>query len=225
MAKKSAAANPAAPQLPQQLVPWDSVTSPLDDDAQWWQHEVVGDVGAVEAARFDVEQCRFTRADVSGGSWHKASFRDCVFVDANLANVFAQDSRLHRASVTTVRGTGMQWTNGTIKDVVFSDCRLDLAGFRFSKFVHVVFVDCRLSGADFTGADLSGVRFESCDLSQARFDEATMTGAGLRHCTLSGISGVEGLRGARVSGTDLLSLTFALAGACGIVVETDDASP
>ncbi|HIV56966.1 MAG TPA: pentapeptide repeat-containing protein [Candidatus Stackebrandtia faecavium] len=223
MAKKPPAADPAAPQLPQQLTSWDSVASPLEDDAQWWQLEIVGDVGAVEAARFDAEQCRIARADMSAGVWAKAGVVNCVFEDVNLANVFAQDCRMRRTSVTSVRGTGLQWTNGVVKDVVFRDCRLDLAGFRFSRFSHVVFDNCRLSGADFTAADLSGVRFESCDLSSAKFDEATMTGAVLRHCTLAGMRGVDGLRGASVTSTDLMSLTFTLADACGITVTQDQA--
>lgn len=224
MGKGPRTSRPAAPQLPKTLTPLDLDATPLTDEAQWWRQELSGgDLCGVPAEGFEVEQCRLSRVDFSGGRWERGGWRDCDFADGNLANVHAQGCAVQRSRFTTMRATGLQWTDGVVKDVTFTGCRLDLAGFRFSRLPHVLFDDCRLTGCDFTNADLSGVRFRHCDLTGAKFHHATMAGSRLEDCTLDGINGVEAMRGATVSAADLMSLTYLMADACGIAIETGQA--
>lgn len=191
----------------------------IESESDWWRLDV-GAVGeAVDAGNFHIEQCRFRGTDLAAGSWRDGVWRDCRFESASLAGVVAQRCSLLRSQVAGVRATGLQWTDGLVKDVTFSDCRLDLAGFRFSRFAHVEFVDCRMGQIDFTGADLSGVRFVNCDLQSAKLHQAKAVGARFDGCRLDGISGVEALSGATVSASDLVPLTFVLAGALGIAIE------
>ncbi|MGH8880697.1 MAG: pentapeptide repeat-containing protein, partial [Stackebrandtia sp.] len=163
--------------------------------------------------------CRFHRVDFSGGNWEQGVWRDCDLTDGNLANVHTRRCLLQRSRLTTMRATGLQWTDGSVKDVTITGCRLDLAGFRFSKLRHVVFDDCRLTGADFTNADLTGTVWRDCDLTEAKFHHATMTSTRLENCVVDGISGVDAMNGATIASADLLSLTYSLARAHGITIE------
>lgn len=170
----------------------------------------------------DVEECDFTGVDLSGARLARAMIADCRFERSDLANVSATSSSLVRCELRGLRGTGLRWIDGTLRDVVLSDSKLDLSVFRFSSFSTVRFVGCNLTQADFTNADLRGVRFVDCDLTAVQLSHATMTGARLENCVLDRISGVTSLRGAVVDPGDLIALTYALAHALGIVLETSD---
>lgn len=175
-----------------------------------------------DARLVDVEECEFTRADLSGCTLAKATFADCRFVGSDLANLGATGSSLIRCDLRGLRTTGFRWIDGTLRDVLFSECKLDLTAFRFTSFTQVRFVGCNLTQADFTNADLRGVQFVDCDLSAAQFSHADLRGARLQNCVLDGISSVASLRGAVIDPQDLIALTFALANALGIVIETPD---
>lgn len=214
------AAKPAAPQLPASGTEADVDEHPLVDDAEWWQLAFTGaDASDAEAEGFTVEATRLSRVDLSGGRWTKGAWRNCVFEDGNLANTHASDCGLQRSSFATMRMTGWQWTNGVVKDVTFTGCRMDLAGLRFSRLRHVVFDGCRLTGVDLTNAELTSVRFTNCDLTGARLHHATMDNVRLEGCVLEDVTGVEALRGATVASGDLLPLTFSMAASLGITVE------
>ena len=124
--------------------------------------------------------------------------------------------------VISSRLTGLQWTKGAIRDTLFTDCRLDLSSFRFSKFSSVVFERCNLRQADFQHADLRGARFVDCELVAAQFSNAKVDGTSFVRCALDGIGGVTSLRGAQVRATDAVALLRTLAGALGITIVDDD---
>lgn len=179
----------------------------------------------VDALEFD--QCRFTGVDLGPGVFERAAFVDCLVERCTLANLRTNGSSMIRVAVTASRLTGLQWTKGALRDTSFTDCRMDLSSFRFSKLSAVAFERCNLRQADFQNADLRGARFEECDLAAAQFSGATMDGTTFARCTLEGIGGVTSLRGARLSGGDAMSLLRTLARALGIVVDDDspDAGP
>jgi uncharacterized protein YjbI with pentapeptide repeats len=117
--------------------------------------------------------------------------------------------------------TGLSWLDGTIRDVTFANCRIDLASFRSSRFKDVVFTGCRMEQADFGEADLRGARFEGCDLTGGQFSGAQLAGTRFADCVLAGIGGVTSMRGAIIKGADALALTYILADALGIKIEDD----
>jgi uncharacterized protein YjbI with pentapeptide repeats len=170
----------------------------------------------------DVEECEFSQVDLSGSTLAKATFSDCRFVSSNLANLGATSSSLIRCELRGLRTTGLRWIDGTLRDVVFSECKLDLAAFRFTSFTNVRFVGCNLTQADFTNADLRGAQFIDCDLTAAQVSHADMRGTRLQNCVLDGIGGVVSLRGAVIDPQDLVALTYALANALGIIIEAPD---
>lgn len=212
-------AKPAAPHLPASMATVDIASDGLSEETQWWQHELTGEALGTVADNFEIEQCRLSRVDFSNGHWERGQWRNCEVRDSNFANVQAEQCLIQRSTFHTVRGTGLQWADGTIKDVTFDGCRLDLSGFRFTTMSHIIFSGCRLSGVDLTNAKMSNILFDHCDLTGAKLDHASMAGCQLTECSLDGISGIEALRGARVTSSDLMSLTYSLAAACGIIID------
>ena len=97
---------------------------------------------------------------------------------------------------TGARLGGLQLVEATAEDVVFRDCRLELATFRGAKLRNVLFERCILDEADFLAATLQAVRFEGCRLLRADFTSATLTRVDLRGSDLDPVGDVGGLRGA-----------------------------
>ena len=101
---------------------------------------------------------------------------------------------------------------------MFLDCRLDLVALRFAKLERVVFRDCRMTECDFYEASLKDVMFERCELRGARFSGATIERVDVSACDLAGATGVEALRGARMSWNDVLANAPVFASAIGIEI-------
>jgi uncharacterized protein YjbI with pentapeptide repeats len=179
------------------------------------------DLSGRKAGGMRFAQCRFRGATLSGGELDHLDLRDCLVQHSDWANVHAERGTLTRVTVDDSRMTGFALSNGMVRDTAFTDCRVDLSNWRFTDFEAVRFSGCNLTGADFTHADLSGARFVGCDLTGAQFHQATMEGTRFKGCTLIDIDGVTSFRGASVHEGDLLALSYTLAGALGIRIDSD----
>jgi uncharacterized protein YjbI with pentapeptide repeats len=182
---------------------------------------------ALLAAELDngaaVHDVRAVDADLSGVRARGISLRDVELVRCTLANLEARTSRLVRAVVSESRLTGLGWFEGSVQDVVFRGCRIDLASFRFSQLERVTFEDCVLREADFEEVRCASVAFHGCDLTGASFANARFARSEFRRCTLDDLRGVEGLRGAAMEWSDILALAGAFAAALGVRLLDDDA--
>ena len=116
------------------------------------------DLSGRSADSVELEQCRFRNADLSGTSLAGATVRDCLVEHSNLANLRAGKSTMLRVGLSVSRLTGLHWIDGSLRDVKVSQCRADLASFRFSDFHNVVFEGCNLTRSDFQDADVGGVQ-------------------------------------------------------------------
>ncbi|OLE28475.1 MAG: hypothetical protein AUG44_07330 [Actinobacteria bacterium 13_1_20CM_3_71_11] len=209
---------PREPRLPASLDP--AADLDLEDEIGYRGLDIDGvDLAGRRAGSVEFEGCRFAAADLSRTALVAATLRDCLVDRSNLANLRAERSTMLRARLSVSRLTGVQWVDGTVRDVTVSQCRADLASFRFSTFQRVVFEDCNLTRADFTNADVSGVVFRRCDLTAAQFSHATMVGTRFADCALAGIGGVASFAGAVVASGDLAGLAHALAAALDIRIE------
>ncbi|HXP18304.1 MAG TPA: pentapeptide repeat-containing protein [Streptosporangiaceae bacterium] len=217
---RSGPREPAAPEFPAELIKAVLPDSDLVDGGMYESMAFDGlDLSGREATDAEIDQCRFGGVSFSQVRLHRGRIRDAVFDRCDLANLRARGCSLGRATVSACRMTGLSWLDGEFRDVTFDRCRIDLSSLRSSAFRDVVFTECRLEQADFGEADLRGVRFEDCDLTGAQFPDAQLAGARFANCDLSGIVGVTSLRGAIIKASDLLSLTYVLAGALGITIE------
>ncbi len=164
-------------------------------------------LAGVELARSQLEHLRIT---------------DAAMARCNLANLEARGAHLTRVALSASRVTGVELSEGVLADVSFSDCRIDLASFSFSRLERVSFEDCLLAQSGFLDARLDGVRFEGCDMSECDFRGAKLSRCEIRRCELSGLQGIASLRGVAMEAQTIVALADVWAAALGIeLLEAD----
>jgi uncharacterized protein YjbI with pentapeptide repeats len=152
-------------------------------------------------SRAAFRECSGHAREASGGDWAGARLRRVVFEGGRLA--------------------GLQLVEAEADDVVFRDCRLELATLRGTRVRNAVFERCVLDDADFGEAKLQAVRFEACRLVRADFSGAVLTRVDLRGSELDPVGDVNGLRGAIIDSIQLAGLAPLLARATGLTVSDD----
>jgi uncharacterized protein YjbI with pentapeptide repeats len=188
----------------------------LDEwDRRAW---LTGGVDVPHPPRPDEEPPEVALDELAGARLPGLRLADVVIERGNLANLAAPELSLQRVAITGARLTGAEWTRGRIADVVFRDCRIDLATFAGTTFERVAFDGCLLAQTDFREALLRSVRFDHCDLSEVDLTGLRIDGCELRSCTLDGVIAVERLRGAAMPWVDLVGNAGLLASALGIGV-------
>jgi uncharacterized protein YjbI with pentapeptide repeats len=214
------AAVPTKPAPPNALDTAELPTHDVENDAARNALDYLGlDLAGRSAAFAEFKRCRFAHSNLSGTTFERATFTDCLFHNCDIANLRARQSSMTRAELSVVRMIGLHWSDGLLQDVRFDECRIDLSSFRFSTLTRVVFDRCTLSGAEFSNADLRGAEFRGCDLTGAQFSHANMEGTRFADCALVDIVGVTSWSGAIVRSHDLITLSHALATALGIQIE------
>jgi uncharacterized protein YjbI with pentapeptide repeats len=213
---------PTAPRLPRRLTQIAVAEQPVVDDQVLLSLELQGSGWTgIQAEDVEVNRCRFTDAQIPGVVLPRARLEDVEMVRCDLANMQIIDGQVFTTHLEKSRLTGLAWIDCGMRDVVFTDCRANLARFRMSTLRDVTFRDCDLTEASFQAATLNGVLFENCRLAGTQFSQVKILNARFSDCDLSGVGGVESLRGATVSAADAQSLVWALASAFGIRIEED----
>lgn len=139
---------------------------------------------------------RLTGAELLDGDWTDVVLERCV-----LAGVALSGTRMRR--------------------VVFRRCKLDAVTVRAARLEQVRFEDCLVRGLDLgstRAADVSftGSEVVELDLTKAFLDRVDLTAAVALHLA----RGVDGLRGAVVTPSQLVDLAPALAAHVGLSVQT-----
>jgi uncharacterized protein YjbI with pentapeptide repeats len=143
---------------------------------------------------------------------------DAVLENVDAANRRAPRTALLRVAVKGCRLTGADLRESSLTDVTFDDCKLNLTGLRFATIQRVVFRDCLMHEADFYEASLKDVLFERCELREAAFDKARLDRVEIRSSDLSGLRGVEALRGTRMPWVDIIENAALFAAALDIEI-------
>jgi uncharacterized protein YjbI with pentapeptide repeats len=154
--------------------------------------------------------------DLAGRALRTFELTDAVVEPADWANLRAPRLQLTRVELRGVRLTGSELGEATLRDIVFTDCRLDLVGFRLATLERVAFRDCRLDELDLYGARLVDVAFERCTLREATISGARLERCELRGCDLTGLRGADRLAGVRMTWDDVLANAPLFAAALGI---------
>ena len=112
---------------------------------------------------------------------------------------------MRRVRVKTGRLTGANLGETHLSDVLFEDCRADLATFAAAQIERVRFESCGLRAADFQRTRFKLVVFENCDLREVDLSGARFDKVELRGCRLDGARGLTELRGVRMPWPDVLA--------------------
>jgi uncharacterized protein YjbI with pentapeptide repeats len=143
---------------------------------------------------------------------------DAVADGLDWANRQARRVFLRRAEVRRCRLTGAELAEARLEDVTFDDCRLDLVGLRAATLERVVFRDCLMGECELNSSTLTDVLFENCELRQATLSGVRVNRVELRGCDLTGLRGVEALKGARMPWNDVLENGPLFAAALGLEI-------
>lgn len=123
--------------------------------------------------------------------WNNVAARDCDF-----ANAIWEKARLAAGVLKKCRLTGWNVSGGTLRNVRFEGCRIDIAVLHGVTLRDCAFNECDLRESDFQGARLRNVEFRNCDLRNARFPAASLTAVDFRGSHLAGVHlPVESLAG------------------------------
>jgi uncharacterized protein YjbI with pentapeptide repeats len=166
-------------------------------------------------------ECAVSRVSVQGGRFRRARFSDVWFRDvALMATDLAQTSWV---DVTFIGGVvaGAEAFGATLRRAAFHGCKLDSVNFRDAALTEVTFDNCLLREVDFTGATIARTSFPQSRLRKANFTKASMDEADLRGAELDIVAGPDSLRGAIISGGQLIGIAPALAESLGIIVRDE----
>lgn len=208
---------PTKPELPEHLEQIELTV--LQHDVRLADLELVGGSLADQRARgLTFQTMRLTGTDLSGSQLEHVRMVDSALSSCNVANVKARGARLKGVVIGDSRLTGMSLFDGELTDVTFHGCRIDLASFSSCGMQRVRFDDCVLTQTDFMQARLESVGFHGCDLTNVDFHGAKLKRCELRRSDLTGVQGVESLRGLAMEWPDIVELAGVWAGALGIEV-------
>lgn len=140
------------------------------------------------ASDVGIESSLLSGLEISAAKLDRLKLVDVRLEKTNGANSSFKATYFNRVVITGCRLTGAQLSEGSFRNVVFSNCKLDLVTFRFAKLIDVQFEDCILIDADFQGAELERVSFDRCDLQSVQFSQAK-----IKNLDLSG-SRIEGIK-------------------------------
>lgn len=169
----------------------------------------------------DFAVVRIQGGDLSGARLTGGGFQDAVLERTNLANLRAVGASLIRAQLVGCRMTGLQWAEGTWRDVEVRDCRADLVALRRTQLERVSFVDCVLTEADLLEARLREVELVRCSLAGADLRGARFERCELRGCDLAGLHGIDRLDGIAMPWPDIVDAAGTFASALGVRVAED----
>ena len=200
------------PQLPAQLEPATGLALFLAADETLTQVLVTAeDITDAQAKGFSASEVKFDKVTMSGAKLEKAGLADVIIVGSDLIAAAFTDTSWRRVHIKSSRCSGLQLQMGSLKDVTFSDCKLNLVNFRFATLTNVIFENCVLDEADFYAAQLAHVQFRSCSLEKTVFSGAKLRSVDLRTSDVFNIIGIGSLAGATIDSTQLMTLAALLA--------------
>lgn len=170
---------------------------------------------------WQIDACKLERCSLSGYDLQRLKLWDSVLVRTDMSGACIFEAGVLRTELLGCRLSGVQFGEGTLKDVQFQQCKLDLASFRACRLERVVFTHCVLNEADFAGAQLHDVTFIDCELTQTIFDKVQCRGVDLTGSDISDIRGVMSLKGVRIRREQMIQLAPLLCGEVGLLV-TDE---
>ncbi len=211
---------PSPPRVPERLGTVTLGATPIEDDAAWAGAVLTGTDGT-GARGVAVRESRAEQLDLTGASLPRLHLLDCELAGGSLANARLAEASARRVLVRRVRLTGLQWTGGTLEDVRFDGCRIDLATFAGCRLRRVSFEDCLLAGGDLQDVVADEVRFDGCDLREVDLSGARFRASAMTRTQLDGARALDRLAGVAMSWSDVVASAGTFAAALGVRVLED----
>ena len=169
--------------------------------------------------KLEFDEVAFSSIEAESTDLEKISIIDSTLDKCNFSAAKVNESLFQRVKITDSRMSGIIWYDAILKDIEIVNCKIDLANFRATKFKNVIFKDCVLNGSDWQGATLTNVKFDNCTLDDMDVNNCIMSNVDLRSSTFVGLQGLNGLAGATLSRSQLITLAPIFANELGIKIE------
>lgn len=178
------------------------------------------DLAGQMAIRPAFDESSLTQVRLTASEFEEIQLDDVRLVGCDLATASWYKTTWHRVELIGCHMTGFLAGEAHLQDVLFKDCLLDLAQFRFATFKSVCFEHCDLHEADFLDANMSALSFVDCNLRHAELSNTRLAGVDLSTCTIDGAHvGTKELQGATLNITQALALIEAM----GITIKSVEA--
>lgn len=176
------------------------------------------DAPVIDLAAATVRSCRFADVSAREAAWRSTRFTETVLERVAVPVVRApravwRDVRIEGARLGSVEAYESSW-----RSVHVVGCKLDFVNLRAAELLDVIFTDCVIDELDLSRATARRVELQGTRVAQLDVQGATLEDVDLRGAELSRVVGLEGLRGAVISGDQLTRLAPLLAQERGIVV-------
>jgi uncharacterized protein YjbI with pentapeptide repeats len=211
----------AAPDvIDEQLDPWEVAPLTTGFAIEHAHLGAAADLAGLTASRGRIGQSRLDGVPMTGSRLRSITLLDVVAKDVDASNADWTGARLRRVVFEGCRMTGFGGPEMEAEDVLFRNCRLHLASFRYGRIRRTTFENCLLDEADFAGASLMDTRFAGSQVRRVDFGDARLVRVDFRGSVLDEPRGnILGLRGAIIDPVQLVGLAATLAQGVGIVVE------
>ena len=192
-----------------------SIEADLDYDAVRFTDLDFSDMNA-DDARF--LECSLTRCKLDGLSVKRARVIETSFTDVNASTVdFSgsvwRDSRITGGRLGAIMLTGATWTGIRVRGT-----KLGFVSLATARLDDVVFQDCEIDAIDASASQLASVTFLDCAVHELNVSEARLSKLDLSAADLRMLVGIDGLRGAIISESQLVDLGPQLAAQLGIEI-------
>jgi len=173
------------------------------------------DHAGFELAGDDLEGARLTRTTLETarlercrclGVTRGARLHSVVFANCDLANSAWIDCIFTEVAFLDCRLTGVAISGGRFWDVVLRDCNAQMMKLSHTGRPHMLLEACDLRGALLMDTDFGDARFSRCRLEAAELFNAGFLSVDLRGNDLTGLRGMDSLRGATIDALQLLEL-------------------
>ena len=210
----------AAPDLPDEpLAPWEPAPPAAGFAIEQARLDAAPGLAGLDATGGRIEQCELDGTSLAGSRLRSLALIDVVARRIDTSNADWRGASLRRVVFEACRMTGFSATELDAEDVVFRDCKLNLASFQLGRFRRATFEGCVLDEADLSGATLIETRFAGSQLRRIELEGVRLTRVDLRGAQLEEPRGdVRNLRGAIVDHVQLVGLAPVLAHGLGITV-------
>ena len=167
-------------------------------------------------------ECRLERCRVDGLSLPRARITETLLSEVHgtsidLADSTWRDSHVSGGRLGAVTLIGATWTGIRVRG-----CHLGFVNLAGAEFEDVRFEGCEIGSLDARTARLRSVTFVDCAVGELNVAGATLSKVDLSGARLRSLVGVESLRGAIVSDTQLADLAPLLARELGLEVRRAD---
>ena len=176
------------------------------------------DLAGQDASDARFLECRLTRCGLDGVSLRRARILESMLADAHGATVDLADSTWRDSHVSGGRLGAVNLIGASWSGIRVRDCHLGFLNLAGAQLEDVVFERCEIGSLDARTATLASVAFVDCALDELNVSGATLIRADLSGARLRSLVGVESLKGAIVSHTQLVDLAPLLAAQLGLEV-------